>query len=179
MKRAREWALVALVAGAAAAGGYAFNTWRTAPDPAASSRPQAHAALLSARFPDLQGAPQALDQWRGRVVVVNFWATWCAPCREEIPMFVRLQDAHRNRGLQFVGIAIDQPAAVRPFAAELHMNFPVLIGGMDAIEITRGLGNRAGVLPYTVVIDRQGRIAALEAGAAKESKLVPLLESLL
>ena len=179
MRRAREWTFIVVVAVLAAGGGYAFNAWRTAPDRAASARPDVRAVLLSARFPDLQGEPQALDQWRGQVVVVNFWATWCAPCREEIPMFVRLQQAHGSRGLQFVGIAIDQPAAVRPFAAELHMNFPVLIGGIDAIEITRKLGNRAGVLPYTVVIDRQGRIAALEVGAAKESRLLPLLESLL
>ncbi|MGZ5127731.1 MAG: TlpA family protein disulfide reductase, partial [Burkholderiales bacterium] len=79
----------------------------------------------------------------------------------------------------FVGIAIDQPDKVRPYAAELGMNFPVLIGSVDAIELTRTLGNRAGVLPYTIVIDRTGRIAAIEVGAAKESKLRPLLASLL
>ena len=171
--------LLAVVAVAAAFGGYAFNVWRSVPDSAVQASPDARAALLSARFPDLDQKSQALDQWRGKVVVVNFWATWCAPCREEIPMFVRLQDAHRSRGLQFVGIAIDQPAAVRPFAEELRMNFPILIGGIDAIDLTRKLGNRAGVLPYTVVIDREGRISALHVGAAKENVLAPLLESLL
>ena len=179
MRRTREWALIGLVAIAAALGGYAFNAWRTAPDGAAGATPEAQAALMSARFPDLNQTPQPLDQWRGKVVVINFWATWCAPCREEIPLFVRLQEAHRDRGLQFVGIAIDQPAAVRPFPDELRMNFPVLIAGIDAIDMTRKLGNRAGVLPYTVVIDRQGRVVALQVGAVKEGKLVPLLESLL
>lgn len=171
----REWLLVAVVALSAAAGGYAYNAWRTAPGSAAAS---GLAAMTSTKLPDLDGRPQSLEQWRGKVLVVNFWATWCAPCREEIPIFVKLQDKYRAQGLQFVGIAIDQPDKVRPYAAELGMNFPVLIGGIDAIEVTRQLGNRAGVLPFTVILDRNGKIAATEVGAAKESKLEALLSSL-
>ncbi len=178
MTRRREWMLIAGVALAAAAAGYVYNAWRTAPE--AGSRAEAGlAALHATRLPDLDGTSQPLAQWRGKVVVVNFWATWCAPCREEIPLFVKLQKKYGERGLQFVGIALDQPDKVRPYAAELGMNFPVLIGGAGAIELTRALGNRAGVLPYTVIVDRAGKIRSREVGVAKEAKLEPLLVSLL
>jgi thiol-disulfide isomerase/thioredoxin len=179
MTRAYEWALVVIVAIASGAAGYIYHAGRTAPDAATQTETGGMERLVNMRLPDLDQNLQSISQWRGKVVVVNFWATWCAPCREEIPMFVRLQEEHRNRGLQFVGIAIDQPDKVRPYAAELGMNFPVLIASVDAIELTRTLGNRAGVLPYTIVIDRTGRVAAIEVGAAKESKLRSLLASLL
>jgi thiol-disulfide isomerase/thioredoxin len=165
-----------LVAAAAAAAGFGYHLWKSAPQQAAA---EASAAMMATAMPDLEGTSQALGQWRGKVLVVNFWATWCAPCREEIPIFVRLQNRYRDRGLQFVGIALDQPEKVRPYAAELGMNFPVLIGGAGALDLARQLGNRAGVLPYTVIIDRAGNIVHTEAGAAKEAKIEPFLQSLL
>ena len=94
-------------------------------------------------------------------------------------MFVKLQEKYRSRGLQFVGIAIDQPGKVKPFATEYGMNFPVLIGGAETIELTRTLGNKASVLPYTVILTRDGRIAATEMGAVKEGRFESFLASLL
>ena len=175
MSRAREWALIVCVALAALAAGYAYNVWRTEPDPGDAGLK----ALMAARLPDLEGKPQPFDQWSEKVVVVNFWATWCAPCREEIPIFVKLQDKYRDRGLQFVGIAIDQPEKVRAFAAELGMNFPVLIGGANAIDLTRLLGNRASVLPYTLIIDRTGKAVHKQVGAVKETDMEARLKKLL
>lgn len=172
-RRLRDGLLIALVAVLAAAAGFGYHLWRTAPGDGDA------AALATARFHDLEGRAQDLGQWRGKVVVINFWATWCAPCREEIPIFVKLQTKYAGQGLQFVGVAIDDPGKVRPFAAELRMNFPILIGSLDAIELTRALGNRAGVLPFTVIVARDGRIAQKEVGAAKEAPLEALLLSLL
>ena len=172
-RRLRDGLLIAAVALLGAAAGFAYNAWRTASDGSRS------AALAAVTLPDLQGRPQALDQWRGKVLVLNFWATWCAPCREEIPVLVKLQNKYEAQGLQFVGIAIDQAEKVRPYAAEMGMNFPILIGSLDAIELTRTLGNKAGVLPFTVFVARDGEIAGREVGAAKEGPLEERLLTLL
>jgi len=176
MSRRGEWLLIALVALLAGAAGYGYNLWRTGPG---SAEAEAARTVLATRFPDLAGAPQPIEQWRGKVLVINFWATWCAPCREEIPVFVRMQEAHGAQGLQFVSIAIDQPDKVRDFAAELGMNFPVLIGALDAIELSRTLGNKAGVLPFTVVLGRDGQLVHTKVGAIKEAQLARIVTPLL
>jgi hypothetical protein len=92
---------------------------------------------------------------------------------------VKLQEKYGDRGLQFVGIAIDQPSKVGPFASEFGMNFPILVGGADAIELTRSLGNKASVLPFTVILTREGRIAKTETGAVKEGRFESFVVSLL
>jgi thiol-disulfide isomerase/thioredoxin len=178
-KRGREWLVLAVVAMLAAAAGYGFNTWRTGAAAPAAAAPDGLAALMSTRLPDLDQRAQRLDQWHGKVVVVNFWATWCAPCREEIPLFVKLQKQYADRGLQFVGIAVDDAAKVKPFAAELGMNFPVLVGGAELIDLTRKLGNRAGVLPFTVVVSRTGKVVSTAVGTAHTAELESLLLSLM
>jgi len=111
--------------------------------------------------------------------VVNYWATWCAPCREEIPLFVRMQERYGERGLLFIGIAIDQPDKVAEFAREFRVNYPLVLGGVDSIELLRQVGNRAGVLPYTLVLDRKGNLVSREPGGIKEAKLEKLILPLL
>ena len=172
----REWLATAAVAAAAGVAGYAFNASRVAPSAASEAD---NAALLALRLPNLDDKPQTIGEWRGKVLVVNFWATWCGPCREEIPLFVKLQQRYAAKGLQFIGIAIDQADKVRPFAREFQMNFPILIGGSEALEVGRQIGNKAGVLPFTVVLGRDGHIVASAIGAAKPDKLEPLLTGLL
>lgn len=174
MIRARQIVLVAVVAIAAAAAGYAVSTWRLGLD-----GDNAAEAIMSARLADLEGRPQPLSQWRGKVLVVNFWATWCTPCREEIPGFVRLQEKYRSRGVQFVGIAIDQPEKVQAFAREFGMNYPLLLGGIDMVDLSRQAGNRVGALPFTLVFDRHGHIVGRELGGLKEAKLDGIIQPLL
>jgi thiol-disulfide isomerase/thioredoxin len=174
LKRPHAIALFAAVTLAAAGGGAAYHLWL-----AEGGSPAVAERLYSTRLPDANGNPQLLDQWRGRVLVVNFWATWCAPCREEIPGFVRLQERHGGRGLQFVGIAIDQPGKVADFAREFRINYPLLIGGMESLDLLRQAGNRQAVLPYTVVIDRDGRVASRQPGGLKESRVEELIKPLL
>lgn len=166
-----------VVAAVAALGGYAVYHWQHAGTPSASDA--GDAGLWSQPLRDVAGTSQNLAQWRGKVLVVNFWATWCAPCREEIPLFVQLQRRYGERGLQFVGIAIDDPAKVAPFAKELGINYPLLVGGLDVAEWSRSLGNRAGALPFTLIIGRDGVVRATHLGAMKENALLPYIETLL
>lgn len=176
MSKARILALFAAVAVAAAAAGAAYHLWSRggAADPKAIVE-----QIYAARLANLKGGNQTLDLWRGRVLVVNFWATWCAPCREEIPGFVRLQERYGAQGLQFVGIAFDQPEQVAEFAREFRINYPLLLGGLETMELLRRAGNRAGVLPYTLVIDRKGNLVSREPGGVKETRLDSLIQPLL
>lgn len=171
-RRVLLFVAVAVLAGAA---GILFNVWRMG----GGSDAGVADAVMATRLADLDGQSQPLSRWRGKVLVVNLWATWCAPCREEIPAFVRLQDKYRAQGLQFVGIAIDRRDPVRAFAREFGMNYPVLLGGIETVEMSRRAGNRVGALPFTIIIDRNGKIAGTELGGIDDAKLQGIIESLL
>jgi thiol-disulfide isomerase/thioredoxin len=176
-RAAQAWLLGAVAVAALVAGALL----RPAPrGPAPAPVPEgAGSILLQTALPDLTGTPQRLDQWKGKVLVVNFWATWCAPCREEIPALARLQREMGGQGLQVIGIAIDQLEKVRPYAAEMGMNYPILIGELDAIDLARQAGNELGALPFTVVLDRNGNAVRAELGRVTEAKLATLVRPLL
>jgi peroxiredoxin len=180
--KARTLVLFAVVAGLSAAGGVSYHLWSRGSGAGPAMVPDPDAVVervLGVRLADIKGGTQSLEQWRGQVLVVNYWATWCAPCREEIPGFVRLQERYGSRGLQFVGIAIDQADKVAEFATEFRINYPLLLGELETIELLRQAGNRAGVLPYTLVIDRNGKLVSREPGGLKEARLDSLLVPLL
>jgi thiol-disulfide isomerase/thioredoxin len=130
-------------------------------------------------LPDVTGQFQDVSQWSGRVVLVNFWATWCGPCREEMPMLVELQRKLGARGLQVVGVAMDDAAPVQKFAEEFAIDFPLLVGQQEVMTLTRKYGNVLGALPYTALIDRAGKLTFLQAGLVKQADIEPLIESLL
>lgn len=175
MSKPRQFVLIAVVALLALATGYLMHPASRIPAlPAAASE-----TLLAASLPDLNGQPQALAQWKGKVVLVNFWATWCAPCREEIPLLIEKQAALGARGLQVVGIAVDQVDKVRAYAQEMGINYPLLIGELEAMELGRAVGNELGGLPYTLVVDRDGRIARTELGILNADKIDAMVEPLL
>jgi peroxiredoxin len=138
-------------------------------------------ALYAASFPDTNGTPQALSQWQGKVTVINFWATWCQPCREEMPELSRLQDQYRDRGVIVLGISTDDVDKIREFAKETKVSYPLLAGDMEAMNIGASLGNDKGVLPYTVIIQADGSIANTYFGrinqALLEKTLLPLIKS--
>lgn len=173
-----RYGLFAVVALVAFAVGIGVRHSRQESVPTAST-PSAAEAILGITLPDLKGQPQKVDQWRGKVLVVNFWATWCAPCREEIPVFVQLQQEYGGQGLQFVGISIDQADKTSEFAATFKMNYPSLIGTFDSVELSRQAGNDRKALPFTIIFDRNGQIVATELGGVKREKLEPVLKSLL
>ncbi len=171
---ARRALLLAAVGGVAAVAGYGFHRWRGTPS---SNDPVA--AILASRLMALDGRKRSPGDFLGHVLVINYWATWCGPCREEIPIFVRLQHEYGAKGLQFIGISTDLDVKVREFAAEFRMNYPLLLGGLESVDLSRRAGNAAGVLPYTLVVDRSGRMVMGMAGGITEEKLRAQLRPLL
>ncbi len=153
----------------------------SAKSPAATGAisPQAATAIAQASFYDLNEKVQPLAQWKGKVMVVNFWATWCPPCLAEIPEFIQLQKQYEKQGVQFIGIAIDQKSKVQTYAKEVGMNYPVLLGDLAGIDLARRIGNPQGGLPYTVIVDRNGNIVTTQLGAISHEKLEGILKSLL
>ena len=136
------------------------------------------AELLAAPFTDLSGKPRRLLEWQGRVVTCNFWATWCAPCLEEMPMFSAAQQHYAEKGAVFVGIGIDHAAKIAEFTAKLKISFPILVADSSAIDLVRRLGNPAGALPYTVFLDRSGAIVHRKLGALNRLELDQILAGL-
>ena len=163
-------AIVATLAGLAA-----HWWWLERTDAAARDIP----ALMVVTLADVQGHPQTLSQYRGKVLVINFWATWCAPCREEMPDLIKLQARYGERGLQLVGVAIDEPTPVKAYLREMPTNYPILIGGFAGIQYTRQAGDASGSLPFTLVLDRSGNRADAYLGRVDprelEATLLPLL----
>ena len=128
---------------------------------------------------DLDGNKHQFSEWDGKVRVLNFWATWCPPCRKETPMFVEMQDQFSDRGLQFVGIAIDEKQKVQDFMDTFGVNYPMLIGTDDAIEVAKQYGNRFGALPWTVVVNREGTIVHAQGGEMTRQKAESIIHPLL
>lgn len=100
-------------------------------------------------------------------MLVNFWATWCAPCLEEIPMLAELRRAHREKGFEVVGIAIDQVAKVREMVAKLSVEYPILLADSQGLQLLRELGNSSGGLPFTLMLDRKQQASGRKLGALK------------
>ena len=163
----KQWFFAAPLALAALAAGVWLAQSRYAPQPPTTSTE----ALWPLNFPDLQGRTQTLSQWRGRILVLNFWASWCAPCREEMPDFAALRAQYRPQGVEFVGLAIDQPANVAQFLQQQPVNYPILIGEGAAHSLARQLGNPSGALPYTIVLDRDGKIILRHLGRLPRTTL--------
>ena len=135
----------------------------------------APAALWAASFRDVDGRNRALGEFQGRVLVLNFWATWCAPCREEMPGFQRLQAKWPARSVQFVGLSAEDASKVAGFGRSLGITYPLWVGGDEVGELSRRLGNRGGVLPHTVVFDGVGKVIAAKVGAYNEAELEAIL----
>jgi thiol-disulfide isomerase/thioredoxin len=135
-------------------------------------------ALRTASFPDLEGKPRKLAEWAGKILVCNFWATWCAPCREEIPLLVASRQKYGPFGVEIVGIAVDNASKVREFSANFKISYPILLAEADGLDLMRRIGNGGGGLPYTVVADRQGSLVHRKLGALKQAELDGLLAPL-
>jgi len=134
--------------------------------------------LHGANLVDLSGRPRALEEWAGKVVVVNFWATWCAPCLEEIPLLMAARKSHAGKGMDVVGIAIDQAAKTLEFATKLSIDYTLLLAGAEGLDLMRSLGNRSGGLPFTVFVDRAGSLVRKKLGVLRQPELDAILGEL-
>ena len=130
-------------------------------------------------LPDLQGRMRSITEWDNRVVLVNFWATWCPPCKDEIPDLIRLQETYRDKGVQVIGIALQEAEEVHAFAKELGMNYPVLAGEVPVIEVARAYGNHIGALPYSVVFDAHGIIRFIRPGVVHYQEAEEVITNIL
>jgi thiol-disulfide isomerase/thioredoxin len=111
------------------------------------------------------------EQWRGKVLVVNFWASWCPPCVEEMPTLDKLQQEFSSKNVLFVGIGIDSPSNIREFLSKTPVSYPILIGGLEGSNLSKQMGNSQGALPYTILINAQGKSTSSKLGKISEEEL--------
>ena len=130
-------------------------------------------------MPDLSGTRHDIKEWDGKVLAVNFWATWCEPCKREIADFNSLQKQYGAKGLQFIGVALDDQASVQTYLKSKSIDYPVLIGEDEAAKVATHYGDDEGVVPYTAFIDRKGRIAFIQYGAMPQDLAREVIDSLL
>ncbi len=157
-----------VTAAIAVAAGAGVAWMRVAPQPAAAADAT---ALFASTLDDADGQPQPLAQWKGHPLVVNFWATWCPPCVEEMPDLQRIRDEYRARGVEVIGVGIDNAAKIREFRDRLGITLPLLVAGFGGTELGRALGNQAGVLPYTVLVSHDGKVVQRKVGQVKPTEL--------
>ncbi len=173
--------LVAVVALAAAWAGIEFGRWsrapQTTPSPAENRPKNGNPVtnLLSTSLKTQNGEPKKLTDWQGRLLVVNFWATWCPPCREEMPAFSRTQDKLGANGVQIIGIAIDEAANVVEFSKLTPVSYPLLIAPAEMPSMMALLGNQHQGLPFTIIIGRDGKLILSHLGPLTGEELTKKL----
>ena len=128
-------------------------------------------ALLAESMNDAAGKPQALSQWKGKALVVNFWAPWCAPCVEEMPELDSLAQEAAKKNINIIGIGIDSPSNIADFAQKFKISYPLYVSGLRGTELARDFGNKAGGLPYTVLIGADGQVKKTYLGRLKFEEL--------
>jgi thiol-disulfide isomerase/thioredoxin len=135
-------------------------------------------ALFAEKMNDARGAPQALSQWKGKALVVNFWAPWCGPCVQEMPELSTLAADSAGKNINIIGIGIDSPTNIAEFATRFKISYPLYVAGMSGTELSRRFGNQAGGLPFTVLIGADGQVKKTYLGRLKFDQLKADLSAL-
>ncbi len=167
LPRGVQWAGLVVVAALAGLGAYLASRDLLAPEP--PSVEPIRPAVIPERRPDLtladrDGKPRALSEWDGKALIINFWATWCAPCRREIPMLNALAREYRGQGVEVIGIAVDFREDVLQYLQKMPIDYTVLIGEQDGMDAARAFGMDTIGLPFTAFTDSSGRIATIHVG---------------
>ncbi|WJF89889.1 TlpA disulfide reductase family protein [Paraburkholderia bonniea] len=180
MKTKRILAAAAIAVLATLAGGYASHMFfnRSAHLATAPAQPNAVEQLWTAAVTNPDGASQSLSRFKGHAVVVNFWASWCAPCVEEMPELVALHHEYAKKGVQFIGLGVDSEQNVKAFLQKVNVDYPVYVTGFGGAELARAFGNQAGGLPFTVVIDANGVVRSTKLGQIQQKELRQTLDAL-
>jgi thiol-disulfide isomerase/thioredoxin len=177
MKKNKQVAALVAVAVIFGALGAMFGSKKDAAPVTTTMAPtggQAHTAstnLYAQTLNDLSGKPQSLAQWKGKPLLVNFWATWCGPCVQEMPELSALANEEAGQRFNVIGLGIDSPSAMSEFAAKHNIKYPLYVGGMGGTELSRAFGNTNGGLPFTVLIGADGQVRKTYLGKLKFDEL--------
>jgi thiol-disulfide isomerase/thioredoxin len=165
-------------AGGPAAGAPAPVTADNAPETSPAQANAVEALLDSTMMHDADGKPKSLAAFKGQTVVVNFWASWCGPCVEEMPTLAQLNDEYSKKGVKFIGIGVDSEKNVKAFLQKVPVDYPVYVSGFGGADLARNFGNTAGALPFTVVIDAKGAVRSTKLGQIQPAELKKTLDAL-
>jgi thiol-disulfide isomerase/thioredoxin len=182
MKLTRILAVLVVAIGATVGGLYAGHVFTdsesvAATQPAAKSG-DAVAQLWKTTPPGASGTSQPLSSFKGKPVVVNFWASWCGPCVKEMPALSALQRDYQKKGITFIGLGVDSEKNINDFLQKVHVDYPVYVTGFGGADLARSFGNNAGGLPFTVVIDAKGAVRLTKLGEVDETELKKTLDAL-
>lgn len=161
------------VAAAAGLAGAGAAWWKFRPHDVPGIPPEvAAASFWNLTLDTPEGKPLAMSSFRGKLVLVNFWATWCPPCVEELPLLDFFYQENKDKNIQVVGLAVDQPSAVRTWLVARPLNFPVVMAGLGGTDLSKSLGNQAGGLPFTVLFGASGQVLQRKIGKVTPEDLV-------
>lgn len=143
-----------------------------------------HTGMIPAELPgftlkDTDGVARNSSEWKGKILIVNFWATWCPPCLEEIPALIDFQEQNSSKGVQVIGVAVDNLEQVKDFIDTFGINYPVMVGSDDAIALSQKMGNRISALPYTAIFDKQGKTIHVQQGKISKEDMKKAINPLL
>ncbi|QWD64266.1 TlpA disulfide reductase family protein [Polynucleobacter sp. MWH-UH2A] len=164
----RQWIVIAGVSVMALLTGIFTSHWIS--QSGLASEPSIKAFFANPwQSPD--GKPVNSEHWQGKVLVINFWASWCPPCVEEMPTLDQVSKEYASKNVLFVGIGIDSPSNVREFLQKTPVSYPIVIGGLEGSNLAKQMGNAQGALPYTVVINPSGKSTFTKLGKISEDEL--------
>jgi thiol-disulfide isomerase/thioredoxin len=164
----RQWGLILIAGALAAVLGMGLSSYKYRVEKASDT---AIEELLTRELRSPDGKIHQTSDWRGKILIINYWASWCPPCVEEMPELVRSQTKYAAKNVLFVGIGVDSPSNIREFLEKTPVNYPIVLGGLDGATWAKNMGNPSSGLPFTLMVDRKGAITKTKLGKISEDEL--------